>query len=52
MAEGSLPTILISAISVAEGMSKARVSQIAQLLRLSPASVHALMQSPRSAQLQ
>lgn len=41
----------ISAIADAEGLSKGRVSQITQLLRLSPERVHALLQSPCSTQL-
>ena len=41
----------ISAIAVAEGMSKGRISRIMQLLRLSPERVQEVLEEPRSKQL-
>ena len=42
----------LSAIAVAEGMSKGRVSRIMQLLRLSPARVQALLRTPHFTQFE
>ena len=42
----------LSAIATAEGMSKAHVSRLIQLSRLSPGRVQGLIQSPRSSRLE
>ena len=41
-----------SAIAVAEGLSKGRVSRITQLLRLSPQQVNEIVKAPRFYQLE
>jgi hypothetical protein len=41
-----------AAIAAAEGISKARVSQINQLLRLSPDRVNEMLKAPRSSQVE